>query len=240
MSLRHPTLRLTVTLIKVLCLCLLALAGPACAKQAQLRSEAVVEAFGNVPPLSMTFSGAGLGIAEARDIPVTVIAYGNGYEINVDLMLSDPQAPVTRQELARAAMSAVLTFHRIVRHSFDDDDRNAPPFRASIYQAYGDYESGVLLATALFAPSGDDTRDLAFPGPAWKEVAATERICTETELAYIQEAQLRRYDWGYHDLQGKQEALRDRITPAQDAEVSAKLGIKPGTLNMVPLVLKPL
>ena len=80
MSLRHPTLRLTVTLIKVLCLCLLALAGPACAKQAQLRSEAVVEAFGNVPPLSMTFSGAGLGIAEARDIPVTVIAYGNGYE----------------------------------------------------------------------------------------------------------------------------------------------------------------
>ena len=45
---------------------------------------------------------------------------------------------------------------------------------------------------------------------------------------------------GYHDLESRQEDLRGIITPAQDAEVSAELGIKPGTVNLAPLALKPL
>ena len=102
------------------------------------------------------------------------------------------------------------------------------------------YEYNVLLATAVFDAKSNEPRDFAFPGPAWKEVAAAERIATDQELAYIQQAQLRRYDWGYPDLENRQEDLRGVITPAQDAEVSAKLGIKPGTVNLVPLVLKPL
>ena len=228
--------RLTLT---VLFICFFALTGTACAKKVQLHSQPVVDAFGNVPPVSITLNGSGAAVAEARDIPVIVAAYGSGYDIHVDLMLIDPQAPATRAELARAAMAAALTLYRMVHADpYDDEDR---PIRASVYQTYtAGYEYNVLLGTALFDSKSNDPRDFTFPGPAWKEVAAAERIATDQELAYIQQAQLKRYDWGYHDLEKRQEDLRGIITPAQDAEVSAELGIKPGTVNLAPLVLKPL
>ena len=225
--------------LRVLLICFFALTAAACAREVQLHSQPVVDAFGDVPPASITLKGPGAAVAEARDIPVVVAAYGSGSDIHVDLMLIDPQAPATRAELARAAMSAALTLYRMVHdNAYDDEDR---PIRASVYQTYTtSYEYNVLLATALFNAKSNDPRDFTFPGPAWKEVAAAERIATEQELAYIQQAQLRRYDWGYHGLDGRQEDLRGIITPAQDAEVSAELGIKPGTVNLAPLALKPL
>ena len=217
---------------------LFVLACPACAREVQLHSQPVVDAFGDVPPVSIVLKGSGAAVAEARDIPVTVAACGSGFDIHVSLMLIDPQAPATREELARAAMSAALTLRRMLRAYGDDDDR---PIRASIYQVYTvSYEYNVLLAMAIFDAKSNEPRDFTFPGPAWKEVVAAERIATEQELAYIQQAQLRRYDWGYHDLDKRQEDLRGIITPAQDAEVSTELGIKPGTVNLTPLVLKPL
>ena len=231
-------IRVTRLTLRVLFICFFALTGTACAREAQLHSQPVADAFGDAPPVSVTLKGSGADVAEARDIPVIIAAYGSGFDIHVDLMLVDPQAPATRAELARAAMSAALTLRGLLRANGDDDDR---PVRASIYQAYtASYEYNVLLATAVFDAKSNEPRDFAFPGPAWKEVAAAERIATDQELAYIQQAQLRRYDWGYPDLENRQEDLRGVITPAQDAEVSAKLGIKPGTVNLVPLVLKPL
>lgn len=228
-------IRLTLT---ALFICFYASTGAACARQAQLHSQPVVDAFGDVPPVSITLQGSGAAVAGARDIPVVVAAYGSGFDIHVDLMLIDPQAPVTHAELARAAMSAALTLRGMLRAHGDDDDR---PVRASIYQAYTtSYEYNVLLATALFDAKSNEPRDFTFPGPAWQEVAAAERIATDQELAYIQQAQLSRYGWGYRDLENRQEDLRGVITPAQDAEVSAKLGIKPGTINLAPLELKPL
>ena len=175
--------------------CLFLLACPACAKEVQLHSQPVADAFGGVPPVSITLKSAGAAVAEARDIPVIVAAYGSGYDIHVDLLLVDPQATAARAELARAAMAAALTLYRVVHADpYDDDDR---PIRASIYQVYtASYEYNVLLATAVFDSKSNDPRDFTFPGPAWPEVAAAERIATDQELAYIQQAQLRRYDWG--------------------------------------------
>ena len=230
--------RVTPLALTVLFICFSALSA-ACARETPLCSQPMVDAFGNVPPVAITLKGSGAAVAEARDIPVVVAAYGSGYDIHVDLLLIDPQAPATRAELARAAMSAALTLYRMVHaDAYDDDDR---PIRASVYQTYtASYEYNVLLATAVFDAKSNNPRDFTFPGPAWKEVATVERIATDQELAYIQQAQLRRYDWGYHDLDGRQEDLRGIITPAQDAEVSAELGIKPGTVNLAPLALKPL
>lgn len=231
-------LRVTRLTLTALFICSFALTGAACARETQLHSQPVADAFGDVPPVSITLKDSGAAVAKARDIPVVVAAYGSGYDIHVDLMLVDPKAPAARAELARAAMAAALTLRRMLRAYGDDDDR---PIRASVYQVYtASYEYNVLLAMAVFDAKGNEPRDFTFPGPAWKEVAAAERIATEQELAYIQQAQLRRYDWGYHDLDKRQEDLRGIITPAQDAEVSTELDIKPGTVNLAPLVLKPL
>ena len=186
-------LRVTRLTPRVLFLCFFVLTATACAREAQLYSQPVADAFGNVPPVTITLKNP--AVAEARDIPVVVAAYGSGDDIHVDLMLIDPQNPATQAELARAAMAAALTLYRMVHaDAYDDEDR---PIRASVYQTYtASYEYNVLLATAVFDAKSNDPRDFAFPGPAWKEVAAVERIATDQELAYIQQAQLRRYDWG--------------------------------------------
>ena len=156
----------------------------------------------------------------------------------MDLILVDPEAKVTRVELARAAMAAALTFYQVVQSDGYDDTR---PIRASIYQTYsGSYEYNVMLASAVFNPAQNNPRDFTFPGPAWKSVSAAERACTAQELAYLQLMQLSLYDWKVHDFEGEQENFRPHITSAQDAELSEKLHIKPGAVNLEPLILKSL
>lgn len=213
------------------------LALPACAKETQLHSKAMVEAFGEIPPLSMSFGRGAAKLAEARDIPLIVAAYGSGYDIHVDLILADPQAEVTREELARAAMAAALALYQLAR-SEDDEDR---PCRASIYPFYtGSYEYNVMLASAVFDPKSDSPRDFAFPGPAWLEVKAAERNFTDLEIKYLQQVQDSLYAWGIRDFESDQEDMRPHITAAQDAEVSGKLRIKPGSVNLSPLILRSL
>jgi hypothetical protein len=56
------------------------------------------------------------------------------------------------------------------------------------------------------------------------------------ELRYLQEMQRRRRSWNIE--RADMEAMRARVTPAQDAEISGALGIEPGSINLAPLVLK--
>lgn len=172
-------------LLTLLLLISLGFTLPACAKEAQLHSKAVDEAFAPVPPLTVPFGHDAANLATAKDIPLIVAAYGSGHDIHVDLVLADPQATVTREELARAAMAAALTLHQIVRSQGDDDER---PIRASIYPFYtGGYEYNVMLASAVFSPAGDNPRDFAFPGQAWRELKAAERNFSEQEIKYLQQ-----------------------------------------------------
>ena len=222
-------------LLSLLCM---SFALAACAREVQLHSKAMAEAFGEAPPLSVSFGRGAAKLAEAKDIPLLVAAYGSGYDIHVDLVLADPQGSVTREELARAALAAALDLYQLARNEGDEEDR---PCRASIYPFYtNSYEYNVMLASAVFHPAGGSPLNFAFPGPAWLEVKAAERNFTDLEIKYLQQVQNNLYGWGIHDFEHHQEDMRPHITTAQDAEVSEKLQIKPGSVNLPPLILKSL
>lgn len=207
-----------------------------------LRSDAVLNMFRDAsePPYQDDFFTIRTGpearpLKNAKVIPLTLAAYGSGSDINVSLVLSDPTAQYTREELGRAAMSAALTFCRLVQASDSSEDR---PARATIYPFHIPVgESLVILATAEVRPENSRTPDFTFPGAAWREVRVVDRVPTELELQYLVTMQHMRYQW---KIDGPQEDMRATLTPEQDAQLSKELDIKPGTVNMAPFVLKPL
>ncbi len=213
-----------------------ALACPALAKSVELWSEPVSEGFGQVPPLKINLGKDASRLETAEPIQVNVAAYGSGNDIYIDLVLADPLVPLTQAELACTVMAAALTFHQITQSQNSTEKRAV---RASLYPVYtGSSEYNVVLAYAVFQPDTNNPAKLDFPGPAWKQVMAVERGATELELAYLQQMQLHRYDWNID--REEQENMRKKLTPEQDAELSKKMDIKPGTINLAPLVLKPL
>lgn len=228
----------TTRLLFLPALLLALLACPASAKQIELWSEPVSEGFGQVPPMKIDLGKGASSLEKAGLIPVIVAAYGSGRDIHVDLVLADPLAEVTQAELVRTVMAAAFTFCQIIQSEDADEDRAV---RANLYPVYtNSYEYNVVLASAVIKPVSNNPARFMFPGPAWERVVAAERGCTELELSYLQQMQLKRYAWGGKESDIEQENMRKNITPEQDAEISKILGIKPGTIHLAPLVLKPL
>jgi hypothetical protein len=211
-----------------LCFAVNAMAG-----ELSLWSEPVGKTFRQAPaPVSIPLGESAVMLEKAGDIPVLVAAFGSGEDIHVSLALTDPQAKVTQAEMARCVMAAALTLYQFSRQSGEKR-----PARASLYHAFSPISNdfNVKLAEAVFLAATDNPRTFAFPGPAWKSVAAAERNFTEPEVNYLMMMQ-RILSYRTEE----RESMRGHLTPAQDAEISQKLNIPPGSVNIAPLLLKPL
>jgi hypothetical protein len=188
-------------------------------------------------PVSIPLQNNAVFLSNAKEIPLEMISYGSGAYININLELADPQAAVTQAELARSAMAAALAWYQV---AVQDESSAGRAVRASVYQKIWNFgEYNVLLAVAIFQPASKEPSSFTFPGPAWKQVAAVERICTDIELRYLQTMQRLLYTWGVMGSSDERAAMRGQLSAAQDAEISAKLNIQPGTINLAPLLLKP-
>ena len=208
--------------------------GLAAAKNLELWSKPVSEGFGEVKPMSISIGTGGEALENARIIPVEVQSYGSGTDVHITLALVDPKAEMTQAELIRSAMAAALTFYQCISLYDDEEDRNV---RAEIYPFFtNSYEYNVMLAQAVLDTKVD--KSFKYPGPAWVKAVAVKRLPTEKEITYMQEMQLNHFDWGFGDE--KQEHMRGKLTADQDAQVSNKLGIKPGTINVKEFMLMPL
>ncbi|MDR1396655.1 MAG: hypothetical protein LBJ14_02850 [Desulfarculales bacterium] len=215
---------------------LLGFAAGAKAGELSLWSDPVGKTFRQTPaPVSIPLGANAVILGKAGEIPVSVAAVGSGIDIHVSLVLTDSQAEVTQAEMARCVMAAALTLHQVSKNS--GKDRAA---RASLYHAFSPISNdfNVKLAEAIFLPAANNPRTFAFPGPAWKRVAAVERNFTETEANYLMVLQSQGREWGI-DTEDR-EAARERLTPAQDAAISQEVNIHPGSINMAPLLMKPL
>lgn len=190
--------------------------------------------FSAIPPETLPVARGGEWLASTKNIPVELAAYGSGSDIHVTLVLADPGVPATREELAKAAMAGAFTLYRVVQTSDYPDDR---PATVEVYTEYGvTGESNVLLARATFLPQKAARSAYVYPGPAWKEIIAVERVPDKTELLYMRYMQHNRYKWGVE--QDDELAMRARITPEQDAETSAAIGVAPGSVDLRPFILR--
>jgi len=228
---------------RLVCIILLTASLMACSvtnsRSVELWSQPVYDGFGvyatDVKPVTIALQGKATVLAKASELKLEVVAYGSGRDIWVSLMIDESVKKASQADLMRTAMSAVMTFHQSVYDNSSRENRNV---RANIYLIFtNSHEYNVLLATASLQSPQENSSDLTFPGPAWLQVTAVEKLPNALEAHYIQQMQLKRYRWG---IEEKQEDMRTIITPVQDKEISDQMGIPAGSINLAPFVLKPI
>lgn len=230
-------------MLRIFCSLLLLSFITACqsSQSLELWSQPVYEGFGvyaeqEIKPITIPLTGShSRRLSQATNLATKVVSYGSGGDIWVNLVVDKSVESASREDLIRTAMSAAMVFYQFVYHDGSDEDQSV---QANIYMVYtNSHEYNVLLATASIAAPPEKYTDLSFPGEAWFNVIAAERLPTKTEIRYVQEMQLNRYDWG---IKVDQEDMRLMLTPEQDAQISHKLNIAPGSINLEFLVLKPI
>jgi len=133
-------------------------------------------------------------------------------------------------------MSAASIYYQITRLGPHDVSTRA--VQANIYQNYtNDGENNILLATATITSTPEKHTDFTFPGSAWTDVYAVERLPSDLEFRYLQLMQQNLFDW---KIRVPQENARTLLTPEQDHQISNQLNIAPGSVNLAPFVLKPI